>query len=536
MSIPPPNPLAYAGQVVIPFTNQTLNSAPPTGNPTTSDNGFTVPTIWDNTDTGDAFILTRKPLGVADWRPIGGGSITYPITVANGGTNNTSFTPYAPITAGTTATGTFQSADTGFSNVGYVLTSTGASSLPTWQANSSGSGITTIDGDSGSISGSSVSLLANSGSANCGSSVSFTAASATELDLIVTDSSSNTIIGFEAGNPSITGNAFACTGFGTGALGTLIGGTSNVAIGGASLYALQNGRNNIATGNDAGLQYTSNESSNIVISNLGTTGDFNTIRIGTQGSGNGQQDTCYIAGITGVTTANSNYVTVDTTTGQLGSTLVVPGAGISAVVRQVFTSSGTYTPTAGMVYCNIESLGAGGAGGGANGSIANMGGGGGGGGYAEGIFSAATIGASQTVTVGLGATGTSGSGTQGGTSSVGVLISATGGFGGISGLTSSSGGVGGIGTGGDYSCSGMDGIPGICVPNGATVQGGNGGGSFFGGNGAGSFAYPGYYPPANGGNASSYGGGGGGAATFPLSIVTGGNGYDGIVIVTEYVS
>ena len=61
-------------------------------------------------------------------------SLTNALTVANGGTGFQTTTAYAPICGGTTATGTMQAATTGFSTTGYVLTSTGASSLPSWQA------------------------------------------------------------------------------------------------------------------------------------------------------------------------------------------------------------------------------------------------------------------------------------------------------------------------------------------------------------------------------------------------------------------
>ena len=61
-----------------------------------------------------------------------------PLSVIQGGTKNTSFTAYAPIVGGTTTTGAFQSADTAIGNSGFVLTSTGASSIPTWQANGTG--------------------------------------------------------------------------------------------------------------------------------------------------------------------------------------------------------------------------------------------------------------------------------------------------------------------------------------------------------------------------------------------------------------
>lgn len=63
-------------------------------------------------------------------------------TVPNGGTGTTSFTAYAPVIGGVTSTSALQSAATGFSNVGYVLTSTGSASAPTWQASAGGGSAT----------------------------------------------------------------------------------------------------------------------------------------------------------------------------------------------------------------------------------------------------------------------------------------------------------------------------------------------------------------------------------------------------------
>jgi hypothetical protein len=54
--------------------------------------------------------------------------------VAGGGTGDTSFTAYAPIVGGTTTTGPLQSAPTGQSTSGFVFTSTGSGSLPTFQS------------------------------------------------------------------------------------------------------------------------------------------------------------------------------------------------------------------------------------------------------------------------------------------------------------------------------------------------------------------------------------------------------------------
>lgn len=64
-------------------------------------------------------------------------SLTLPLVVGQGGTGNTTFTAYSVICAGTTATGTFQNVS-GVGTSGQVLTSNGASALPTWQASSGG--------------------------------------------------------------------------------------------------------------------------------------------------------------------------------------------------------------------------------------------------------------------------------------------------------------------------------------------------------------------------------------------------------------
>src|ERR1700678_362442 len=60
-------------------------------------------------------------------------------TVAVGGTGNTTFTAYSVICAGTTATGTFQNVS-GLGSSGQILTSNGASALPTWQSAGAGAG------------------------------------------------------------------------------------------------------------------------------------------------------------------------------------------------------------------------------------------------------------------------------------------------------------------------------------------------------------------------------------------------------------
>lgn len=223
----------------------------------------------------------------------------------------------------------------------------------------------------------------------------------------------------------------------------------------------------------------------------------------------------------GAAGAGSAYseLTLGTNLSMSGNTLNASG-GISIITPQIFTSSGTYTPTSGMKYCIIEVLGGGGAGGGSIGN--NQGFGGAYGGYARKVVSAATIGASQTVTIGAGGTGVSGaSGNAGGTTSVGSIISATGGSGGPVG-NSTTPLLGGIGSSGDINIRGAStpqGIFGIVI--GSTGASGPYGAGAIGGS------------SANGSSASNNSGAGGGgsyAATF-----TGGAGGSGIVIITEFI-
>lgn len=214
-----------------------------------------------------------------------------------------------------------------------------------------------------------------------------------------------------------------------------------------------------------------------------------------------------------------------------------------SINRQVFTSSGTYTPSTGMLYCDIEVVGGGGGGGGGattGATTVTDAGGGGAGGYARGRFSAATIGASQGVVVGAAGTGGSGAtpGVNGTSTTVGALIAASGGIGGTgsnaAAANASAGGAGGVGSGGDFQTTGNPGSDGWGSNAAGLVAGGNGGSSFFGGGGRVSIVGGGAAP---GGNATSFGGGGAGGANFTSqgATVAGGNGAKGVVIITEYI-
>lgn len=194
----------------------------------------------------------------------------------------------------------------------------------------------TVDGDSGAATGSTVTVTAGTASLNCGSTVSFSGSGST-LTLNVTDGSLNTIIGNIAGTASISGQSNVGIGYAGFARltssthnvsvgnvnfnGLTSGFGQNVGIGHGAFYQLGTGAYNIGVGYEPGGNYTGAESSNILIGHLGVNAESNVLRIGTQGSSDGQQSTCYVAGITGVTVANSAAVLINTSTGQLGTVI-----------------------------------------------------------------------------------------------------------------------------------------------------------------------------------------------------------------------
>lgn len=224
-----------------------------------------------------------------------------------------------------------------------------------------------------------------------------------------------------------------------------------------------------------------------------------------------------------------------------------PGFGINKVIRQVFTTSGTYTPSTGMLYCDVEVLGPGGGGGGAAATGAATiaaGGGGGAGGYSRKIFTAATIGASQTVTIGTGGAGGAAgnnAGSNGSASSaLGLLISATQGLGGAgcaAGVIAlAAGGVGGTGVGGDFVITTGSGGPGVGSNVAGFVMQGIGGGSFYSGS-----TTQILLSSTTGTNIGIpgrlHGGGGSGAVVGNSSAATaGGAGNAGMIVITEYTS
>ncbi len=180
---------------------------------------------------------------------------------------------------------------------------------------SAGSGVTTIDGDTGSATGATITFDAQT---NAGSSVSF-AASGSTVEFNTCDADGNLIMGFGAGNGTLSGASNTCVGQSTAT--ALTSGNANVAIGNSSLQALQSGAFNCAIGTSAGVNYTTSESGNICINNPGTVGESNVLRIGTPASGTQDLTSAFISGIAGVTVSNTAAVLIDTTTGQLGTVI-----------------------------------------------------------------------------------------------------------------------------------------------------------------------------------------------------------------------
>jgi hypothetical protein len=186
-------------------------------------------------------------------------------------------------------------------------------------------------------------LNINAGNATnvSGGSVKFTAPGATNLvRLETTDSNANTMIGNTSGNNTVSGTANTFVGslispaitsgssnscLGAGIAATLTTGQFNTFVGSPCFPDAVSSSFNIGIGAGAGLNCSAGtESSNIYIGNTGVATENNTIRIGMDGVGNGQQNAAYMAGIYGASIGATNgYVKIDST-GKLGSTASAP--------------------------------------------------------------------------------------------------------------------------------------------------------------------------------------------------------------------
>lgn len=189
-------------------------------------------------------------------------------------------------------------------------------------------GITAIKTITGNTGGAESPSAGNFNFLTANTTVKFAGTAATEtldfgLSNILLGSSGSSISG-AIQNVAIGSNALNALVSGSGNVGVgynsllITTGSLNTALGSSTLTSLTTGIHNTVIGQSAGSQYSSSESSNILIKNIGSTGESNTIRIGTQGSSNGQQNLCFIAGIVGVTNSNPVLTTINSSTGQLG--------------------------------------------------------------------------------------------------------------------------------------------------------------------------------------------------------------------------
>ncbi len=261
------------------------------------------------------------------------------------------------------------------STAGFVLTSNGLAADPSFQTVSASGAVTTLTGDTGgarSPTAGNINVLTGVASNNSGATFAI-AGSGSTLTLNVTNSSHSTFIGKTCGNATTTsafsaGYGDSClasltsgganTAFGAVAGTNITSGNSNVLVGqacapslvsgsgntliGTSCFnLLSSGSNNVGLGVSSASAYIGGESNNIIIgNNPGILGESNVLRIGFQGVGTGQQNLCYIAGITGVvpTSANVPQVVLCDNAGNLAPIS-------SSTAGFVLTSNGSATPS-----------------------------------------------------------------------------------------------------------------------------------------------------------------------------------------------
>lgn len=265
-----------------------------------------------------------------------------------------------------------------------------------------------------------------------------------------------------------------------------------------------------------------------------------------RGGGTGLTSATAYAPIVGGTTTTGNFQSAATGIATAGYVLTSngnaavpswqavsapPGSGTTLNVI-VYSTPGSdiYTPSAGMFQAMVEVQGGGAGADGNPNLITNSYFSGSSGGYCKKLLSAATIGASQTVTVGSGgAGGVRGAlGRSGGTSTFGSLL--TGG-GGVGSFSSPNNPTAGIASGGDINISGQPGIfwndisdSGIIY---LTTCGAN---SFLGIGGTYGSSTASH---VDGQAGTGYGSGGG--SGNGVSGNNGGDGAPGVVIITEYI-
>lgn len=205
--------------------------------------------------------------------------------------------------------------------------------------------------------------------------------------------------------------------------------------------------------------------------------------------------------------------------------------------RTVYTSGDTWTKQSDVSFIVVRVQAAGGGGGGASGN--GGGSGAGAGGYGEKKVAVASLGATETVTIGAAGTGGAAganNGTDGAAASFGAHVTCNGGVKGLGGSSTArvAGGAGGSASSGDTNRAGQAGGSGVSAATNTVIIGGAGGTSQLGSGGAALAAGGGVGSSTNGNAATGYGGGGGGGCVFGAGNPAGGDGTGGVIIVDEY--
>jgi trimeric autotransporter adhesin len=241
--------------------------------------------------------------GVITFTGAGGNTVTASgstVTITGSGSSNpaTSF-----ITSPSTGTATPASGVVTFAGTGTTTVSASGSTVTINSTGSGGSGITTINGNIGSMTGSTVKIATGTyASVGFGGTALFVNSGSTSV-LSFTDNNGNTGVGSNS-LASITSPAHGNTALGAGPgtavttginntlLGTLVAsslttGNNNIVIGSVAYPSGTSGSNNIIIGagnvagaHSAGYNYTGGETNNICIASVGLTGESNALHIG----------------------------------------------------------------------------------------------------------------------------------------------------------------------------------------------------------------------------------------------------------------
>lgn len=310
-----------------------------------------------------------------------------------------------------------ESADTVF--VLSSKTSSNGIVVAHWTPVAGGTGIQVINGDIGSVTGDPITFTGGTSGAIFTGVGSTMTESFEFLSLPITDTSgdgaiyidnksvlqafdslgtdTNIFVGPDSGNfstistnqvgvgTSTFASATTCSNsvaVGYTALASETGGNENVAVGSLAASEMLNGSNNTMVGSltagfvtgsishntflggHTGISYINGESSNILIGSQtsGTLGESHTCRIGVNSTtGNGGITRTFVQGIAGVTVTNAEVVSINTATGQMGSSGAIaqgtftPGiaGAITAGTASYSSRTGNYTRIGNFIFIEV---------------------------------------------------------------------------------------------------------------------------------------------------------------------------------------